>query len=116
MSRSARSAASIWSSAFPVRPPAPDVELVRVFTGENAGQTAVAISLLEGEAIDYLVRGEGLQELLAWGSFAAGYNYLVGPPEFWVRADDADRARELLEGLAASAPEHTSPSDENREP
>jgi hypothetical protein len=55
--------------------------------------------LLEGEQIEYLIRGEGLQDLFGWGRVGSGYNIIVGPAEFWVRADDAERARALLEEL-----------------
>jgi hypothetical protein len=28
-----------------------------------------------------------------------GFSYAMGPAEFWVRAEDAERARELLKDL-----------------
>ena len=58
----------------------------------------LAKSLLEAEQIDYFVRGDGLQDLFGRGRLT-GFSYAMGPAEFWVRASDADRARELLEGL-----------------
>ena len=79
--------------------PTPDVELVRVLTTSDAGLIAVAKSLLEGEEIDYFVRGDGLQDLFGLGRIA-GFSFGMGPAEVWVREDDADRARELLQGLA----------------
>jgi hypothetical protein len=33
-----------------------------------------------------------------------GYNFAMGPAEILVREDDADRARELLQGLAEVPP------------
>jgi putative signal transducing protein len=81
--------------------PTPDVKLVCVLTTGEAGLIAVAKSLLEGEEIDYLIRGDGLQDLFGMGRIT-GFNYAMGPAEFLVREDDADRARELLEGLTAS--------------
>jgi hypothetical protein len=92
--------------------PTPDAELVRVFVTGDAGLLPVAKSLLEGEAIDYFVRGEGLQDLFGWGRLGAGFNYIVGPAEFWVRADDADRARGLLEGLISKPDDPPVPGDE----
>lgn len=65
----------------------------------------LAKSLLEGEQIDYMVRGEGVQDLLAWGRALTGFNPVVGPVEFLVRAEDAARARELLRNLS----EYTNP-------
>ena len=80
--------------------PEPDAELVPVLATGDPGLIAVAKSLLDGEEIDYLIRGEGLQDLFGLGR-ATSYNFAMGPAEFWVRADDAERARELLEGLTA---------------
>jgi hypothetical protein len=79
--------------------PTPDVELVPVLATGDAGLIALAKSLLEGETIDYFLRGDGLQDLFGLGRMT-GYSFAMGPAEFLVRAEDADRARELLEGLA----------------
>ena len=79
--------------------PTPDVELVTVLATGDAGLIALAKSLLEGETIDYFVRGDGLQDLFGLGRMT-GYSFAMGPAEFLVRAEDADRARELLEGLS----------------
>jgi hypothetical protein len=79
--------------------PTPDVELVRVLAAGDPGVIALARSLLDGEHVEYLLRGDGLQDLFGFGRLTA-FNYVVGPAEFWVRADDAARARELLRDLA----------------
>lgn len=86
----------------PNHPPEPDVELVPVYRSANAALTALARSLLEGENILYMLRGDNLQDLFGWGRIGAGYNVLVGPAEFWVRADDAERATERLKDLESS--------------
>ena len=91
---------------LPAPEPTPDVELVRVLATGDAGLIAVAKSLLEGAEIDYFVRGDGLQDLFGLGRITA-YSFAMGPAEFWVRADDADSARELLEGLTASHGGHS---------
>jgi len=78
--------------------PDPDVELVLVLSTGDAGLIAVAKSLLEGEKIDFFVRGDGLQDLFGLGRIT-GFSYAMGPAEFWVREPDAGRARELLAGL-----------------
>jgi hypothetical protein len=78
--------------------PTPDVELVPVLATGDAGLISVAKSLLEAEGVEYLLRGEGLQDLFGFGRLT-GFNYVVGPAEFLVRADDVDRARELLKDL-----------------
>jgi hypothetical protein len=93
--------------------PTPNVELVRAFVATDEGLTEIAKSLLEGEKIEYLVRGERLQDLFGWGRFGTGFSYIVGPTEFWVCADEADHARACLEGLGEAAPEGAVPSDDD---
>ena len=78
--------------------PTPDVELVSVLSTGDAGVIALAKSLLEGEEIDYFVRGDGLQDLFGLGR-ATRFSYAMGPAQFLVRADDADGVRELLKDL-----------------
>ena len=82
--------------------PTPDAELVRVFATGDMGLIAIARSLLEGEKIDYFVRGDGLQDLFGLGR-ATSYSFAMGPAEFWVRADDAENVRVLLQDLLTSA-------------
>jgi Putative prokaryotic signal transducing protein len=79
--------------------PTPDAELVSVFATGDAGLIAVARSLLESEQIDYFVRGDGLQDLAGLGRIT-GFSYVFGPAEFWVRVEDAERARDLLRDLS----------------
>ena len=74
--------------------PDSDVELVRVFSSADPAVIAVAKSLLDAEQIDYSLRNQDLQSVF-------GPNFVVNPPEFWVRQEDADRARELLKDLTA---------------
>jgi hypothetical protein len=81
--------------------PEPNLELVPVFRTADAGLVALAKSLLEGEGIEYLARGEGLQDLFGGGRLA-GFNPVVGPVEFVVRSDDAQRVRALLRDLASA--------------
>ena len=75
--------------------PTPDVELVSVFATGDAGLIALAKSLLDAEGIDFFVKGEGLQNFFPLGPTTRW------PVEFCVRAEDADRARVLLEGLTS---------------
>lgn len=81
--------------------PTPDAKLVRVLATGDAGLIAVAKSLLDGDEIDYFVKGDGLQDLFGLGRIS-GFSYAMGPAEFWVREEDADRARELLENLTVN--------------
>ena len=89
--------------------PTPDAELVRVFATGDMGLIAIAKSLLAGEKIDYFVRGDGLQDLFGLGR-ATSYSFAMGPAEFWVRADDAENVRILLQDLLASADQPADPS------
>ena len=91
---------------LPAPTPAPDAELVPVMSTGDAGLIAVAKSLLEAEGIDYLLRGDGLQDLFGLGRITA-YSYAMGPAEFQVRAEDAARARALLQDLQPPAPRDT---------
>lgn len=83
--------------------PDPDVQLVPIFQTADAALIALAKSLLDGEGIDYLVRGEGVQDLFGAGRFGSGFNPITGSPVFIVREDDAERARELLKDLSNAA-------------
>ena len=90
--------------------PTPDAELVPVLATGDAGVIAVAQSLLEAEKIDFFVRGDGLQDLFGLGRMT-GFSFAMGPAEFLVRAEDADRARDLLDGLTAPPAERDSSND-----
>ena len=93
-------------------PPDPDIQLVAVFRTGDAGLIPLVKSLLDSEGIEYLVRGEAVQDLFGSGRVGSGYNIVTGPAEFVVREPDAGRARELLRELAASAPSDDSPGAE----
>jgi hypothetical protein len=80
-------------------PPNPDIELVPIFRAGDEGKIVLAKSLLESEGIEYLVRGDGLQDLFGLGRLAIGFSNVVGPAEFVVRKADEARARELLRDL-----------------
>jgi hypothetical protein len=86
--------------------PTPDAELVQVFATGEAGLIAIAHSLLEGEKIDYFVRGDGLQDLFGLGRITS-FSYAMGAAQFWVRAEDAENARVLLQDLAAADEKRT---------
>jgi hypothetical protein len=85
----------------PAERPAPDVELVPVFETGDAALVALVKSLLEEEQIDYMVRGDNLQDLFGAGRALIGFNPIVGPVEFLVREEDAARTRALLSDLPA---------------
>jgi len=91
--------------------PTPEAELVPVLVTGDAGLIPLAKSLLESEGIEYLARGENLQDLFGLGRIT-GYNFAAGPAEFLVRADDAERARAVLDGLDEPTPESAPPGDD----
>ena len=72
-----------------------------IIHGNRDKLEVIANSLLEGEKIDFFVRGDGLQDLFGLGR-TTGYNFAMGPAEVWVRAEDADNARVLLQDLIAA--------------
>ena len=88
--------------------PDPSIRLVPVFRTGEPTLIAIAKSLLEGEGIEYLVRSEPVQNLFGWGGLGAGYNIITGPAEFVVRADEAERAQELLQQLSTRGSSHDS--------
>jgi Putative prokaryotic signal transducing protein len=91
--------------------PTPEAELVSILVTGDAGLIPLAKSLLEAERIEYLVRGENLQDLFGLGRIT-GYNFAMGPAEFLVRADDAERARAVLDALDQVTTEPESPGDD----
>jgi len=77
----------------------PDVALERVYAAGDPVRVALARSLLDDAHIQYMAKGDGIQDLFGWGRFGAGLNYVVGPVEFFVASDDAGAAREILAQL-----------------
>jgi len=82
------------------RRPRPDLMLVKVFATGDQGLVALAKSLLQSAGIEFMVRGEGIQNLFGIGSLSL-VNPFTGLVEFLVAAEDADDARTLLEDLTA---------------
>jgi hypothetical protein len=74
-------------------------EPVTVLESGDPAVLAVAKSLLENAGIQYFAKGEGVQDLFAWGRFGTGFNPVVGPIQLQVPAEDAARAKELLHDL-----------------
>ncbi len=75
------------------------VALVTVLATGDPALLAVAKSLLEDAGIDFFAKGEGVQDLFAWGRFGTGFNPIIGPVQLQVAADDAEEARERLKHL-----------------
>lgn len=77
----------------------PEPALVCVLRAEDPGFVPLAKSMLSERGIEYLVRGEDLQD--PFGAHVGGGGYGSGPVEFWVREEDEARARALFDGLTA---------------
>ncbi len=74
-------------------------EPVTVLETGDPALLAVAKSLLEDAGIEFFAKGEGMQDLFAWGRTGTGFNPFIGPVQLQVAADAADEARELLRDL-----------------
>ena len=77
----------------------PDVALVKVYETGNAAIVPVFESLLADAGLEFMTKGEGIQDLFGWGRFGTNLNYVIGPVEFYVREDDADEAGEIARSL-----------------
>jgi hypothetical protein len=73
--------------------------LVTVFAGGNSTQVIIAKLMLEANEIPFVVEGEGVQDLFGIGRLTGGNNFITGPVQIRVRAEDAERAREVLEEM-----------------
>jgi len=96
--------------------PEPDMDLVKVYETGNAAIIPVYESLLNDAGIEYLAKGEGIQDLFGWGRFGTNLNYAIGPVEFYVRADFADEARQLADTLQAPAADVPEQPDQPDQP
>lgn len=83
-----------------------------MWEGGNPALLAVIESVLEDAGIEYSTTSENLQDLFAWGRVGSGFNYLIGPVKFFVRAEDESEARTLLDQLQEEPPPEL-PADES---
>jgi hypothetical protein len=73
--------------------------LITILETDDVVLIAVAKAALEAEGIPYISQGKGFQDWL----FPGGYNPVTGPVRFQVATEDAERAREILEGIVPSS-------------
>ncbi|MEA2491246.1 MAG: hypothetical protein QOH21_3038 [Acidobacteriota bacterium] len=83
----------------------PQVELVKVYETGNAAIIPLVESLFDDAGIEYMVKGESIQDLIGGGRLGGGYNIILGPVYFFVRADDADEAKAIVDRLALETPD-----------
>ena len=86
----------------PIEPPEPEVQLVKAWESSNAALIPLYESLLQAAQIEFMVRGESIQDLFGWGRFGSGSNLVVGPVEFWVREENVEEARAIAQSLETS--------------
>lgn len=76
--------------------------LVTVFKSGHEGLIALVKSLLDEAEIKYLVKNEGIQDLIGLGVVGTGFNPVVGPVQIQVLPEDEAEAREILKDVEAS--------------
>ena len=76
--------------------------LVTVFKTGHEGIVAVVKSILDEAQIQYLAKGEGVQDLFGVGVLGTGFNPITGPVEFRVMPENAEYAKELLKDVKPS--------------
>ncbi len=74
-------------------------DLVTVFESADIALLALAKAALDGAGIRFITQGELTQDLFGLGRMVSGYNAVTGAPRIRVAAENAERAREALEGL-----------------
>lgn len=76
--------------------------LVTVFKSGHEGLIALVKSLLDEAEIKYLVKNEGVQDLIGLGVVGTGFNPVIGPVQIQVLPEDEAEAREILKDVEAS--------------
>lgn len=82
-----------------------DAPLVSVFIAHEPGLVPLIQLALEQENIEFLIRGLGALSSVVLNTPDRPILGVDGGSEIFVRKEDAERARILLEGLAAAPPE-----------
>jgi hypothetical protein len=82
----------------------PETRLVKVYESGNAAIIPFVQSLLADAGIDFMTKGEPLQDLFGWGRFGANLNYVIGPVQFYVREEDQEEAVAIFRSLDTLSP------------
>jgi len=90
-------------------------KLVTVFTTGHEGVVVLVKSILDEAKIEFIAKGEGIQDLFGVGVIGTGFNVITGPIEFQVLEDNADYARELLKDVSETPPEENPAEEEPKE-
>lgn len=89
----------------------PDITLECVYATGDPALIPIVKSLLDDAEIEYLAKGDGIQDLFGWGRFGSGLNFVIGPVEFFVASEEAAAAREIVSHLSEVTPD-APPEDE----
>jgi hypothetical protein len=73
-----------------------ETPLVTVLATGDSAKIIVAKMLLEASEIPFVVVGDGLQDLFGIGRLTGGTNFITGPVQIRVTAEDAEDALEIL--------------------
>lgn len=76
--------------------------LVTVFKTGHEGIVVLVKSILDEAEIQYLAKGEGVQDLFGVGVLGTGFNPITGAVEFRVMPEDVKYAKELLKDVKES--------------
>ena len=87
-----------------------DATLVSVFVVHEPGLMPLVAMVLDQEQIEHVIRGIGSLAPVMLTQPDQPVLGADGGSEIFVRAEDADRARELLEALEAAPPEIEDPT------
>ena len=88
----------------PEAPAESDVPLVKVFESGNAALIPLIESVFSDAGIDFMTKGESIQDLFGAGRLGTNLNFVIGPVEFYVTEQDAEEARRIVADLAQPVP------------
>jgi hypothetical protein len=74
-------------------------KLITVFKSGHEGLIALAKSVLDEAGIEYLVKNEGVQDLMGIGVFGTGFNPITGPVQIQVLPSNEEYAKDLLKNM-----------------
>ena len=97
-------------SGPPVEESHPDITLERVYATGDPALISLVKSLLDDAEIEYVAKGDSIQDLFGWGRLGTGLNFVIGPVEFFVASENSATASEIL--LHLSDPTPDAPGDE----
>ncbi len=74
-------------------------EFVPVLELQGAAMVSFVKSLLQSVGIRFFIKGERVQDLIAFGQLGAGFNPITGPPVVLVEPSRSEEARVLLAAI-----------------